>query len=195
MRIVLYAYTGRGRELKARLQSMLEKQGELVLELAVEEAFSCCDALIFIGATGIAVRRIAPLVRDKFQDPAVLSMDELGRHCISLLSGHVGGANLMAERIAGMIGAEAVISTATDLNHLFAVDLFAKENALWITDRVLARKISAALLRGVSIGFCSDFPVEGELPGELYRAEKREIAAGQEALSIAVTLSDAELGG
>lgn len=195
MRIVLYAYTDRGRELKARLQSMLEKQGELVLELAVEEAFSCCDALIFIGATGIAVRRIAPLVRDKFQDPAVLSMDELGRHCISLLSGHVGGANLMAERIAGMIGAEAVISTATDLNHLFAVDLFAKENALWITDRVLARKISAALLRGVSIGFCSDFPVEGELPGELYRAEKREIAAGQEALSIAVTLSDAELGG
>ena len=60
---------------------------------------------------------------------------------------------------------------------------------------MLAGKISAALLRGVSIGFCSDFPVEGELPGELYRAEKWEIAAGQEALSIAVALSDAEQGG
>jgi hypothetical protein len=75
------------------------------------------------------------------------------------------------------------------------VDLFAKKNDLRITNRVLAGKISAALLRGVSIGFCSDFPVEGELPGELYRAEKWEIAAGQEALSIAVALSDAEQRG
>ena len=105
------------------------------------EMFASMDALIFIGATGIAVRAIAPLVQDKFYDPAVLVMDELGQFCILLLSGHVGGANELAETISQLTGSQAVITTATDVNHQFAVDVFARKNGLKIADRELAKEI------------------------------------------------------
>ena len=128
------------------------------------EMFASMDALIFIGATGIAVRAIAPLVQDKFYDPAVLVMDELGQFCIPLLSGHVGGANELAETIRRLIGSQAVITTATDVNHKFAVDVFARKNGLKIADRELAKEISAELLTGRKVGFFTDFLWNGTLP-------------------------------
>lgn len=128
------------------------------------EMFASMDALIFIGATGIAVRAIAPLVQDKFYDPAVLVMDELGQFCIPLLSGHVGGANELAETISRLIGSQAVITTATDVNHKFAVDVFARKNGLKIADRELAKEISAELLTGRKVGFFTDFLWNGTLP-------------------------------
>ena len=128
------------------------------------EMFASMDALIFIGATGIAVRAIAPLVQDKFYDPAVLVMDELGQFCIPLLSGHVGGANELAETISRLIGSQAVITTATDVNHQFAVDVFARKNGLKIADRELAKEISAELLTGRKVGFFTDFLWNGTLP-------------------------------
>lgn len=76
--------------------------------------FKDCDALIFIGACGIAVRAIAPLVRSKLTDPAVVVCDETGRFVISLLSGHAGGANKLVEEISSFIGATSVITTASD---------------------------------------------------------------------------------
>ena len=128
------------------------------------EMFAAMDALIFIGATGIAVRAIAPLVQDKFYDPAVLVMDELGQFCIPLLSGHVGGANELAETISQLTGSQAVITTATDVNHKFAVDVFARKNGLKIADRELAKEISAELLTGRKVGFFTDFLWNGTLP-------------------------------
>ena len=128
------------------------------------EMFASMDALIFIGATGIAVRAIAPLVQDKFYDPAVLVMDELGQFCIPLLSGHVGGANELAETISQLTGSQAVITTATDVNHQFAVDVFARKNGLKIADRELAKEISAELLTGRKVGFFTDFLWDGTLP-------------------------------
>lgn len=128
------------------------------------EMFASMDALIFIGATGIAVRAIAPFVQDKFYDPAVLVMDELGQFCIPLLSGHVGGANELAETISRLIGSQAVITTATDVNHQFAVDVFARKNGLKIADRELAKEISAELLTGRKVGFFTDFLWNGTLP-------------------------------
>lgn len=128
------------------------------------EMFASMDALIFIGATGIAVRAIAPLVQDKFYDPAVLVMDELGQFCIPLLSGHVGGANELAETISQLTGSQAVITTATDVNHQFAVDVFARKNGLKIADRELAKEISAELLTGRKVGFFTDFLWNGTLP-------------------------------
>ena len=100
MRLAIYAYTERGEKQKAILKKALEQRENMVSELAVQEAFQSCELLIFIGATGIAVRKIAPYLKDKFSDPAVLCLDEHGMHCIALLSGHVGGANAAAVEIA-----------------------------------------------------------------------------------------------
>ena len=122
-----------------------------------KESFLRDDALIFVGACGIAVRSIAPYVRDKFQDPAVVCVDEAGQFVIPLLSGHVGGANRLAETVASGIGAVPVVTTATDVEKKFAVDVFAKDHGFVITDRKLAKEISADILAGEPVGVFSDF--------------------------------------
>ena len=104
----------------------LAEPGFLPLEKAVYgAAFSEMDALIFVGAAGIAVREIAPHVRDKRTDPAVLGLDERANFVIPLLSGHIGGANALARRLAAALGATAVVTTATDVNGKFSVDTWA----------------------------------------------------------------------
>lgn len=117
------------------------------------EQFQEKNALIFIGAAGIAVRAIAPFVRDKLSDSPVIAADEKGQFVIPLLSGHVGGANELAERIAAGIGAAAVITTATDVNHKFAVDVWAKQNLLTIPGEKKdgIKQISAKILRNERI--------------------------------------------
>lgn len=128
------------------------------------ERFADSDALVFIGATGIAVRAIAPHVRDKFSDPAVVSVDEAGQFAVPLLSGHVGGANDLAREVAAAAGARAVVSTATDVNGLFAVDEWARKQGLALVERQVAKEVSACLLDGGTVGFASDIAVEGALP-------------------------------
>ena len=180
MNIALTAFTRRGAALAERLRSLLAEEGhacalECPRRLAGELSrpggyervgdwagaqFPRQDALIFVGAAGIAVRAIAPYVRDKFTDPAVLSLDEAGRFVVPLLSGHVGGANDLARRVAQLLGAAPVVSTATDVNGLFAVDEWAVGHNLAITDRGLAKKVSAALLEGKRVGFASDLAVD-----------------------------------
>lgn len=147
-----------------------EETGETAyesLERWTAEAWKSREALIFVGACGIAVRAVAPHAADKFTDPAVVAIDEAGRYAVALLSGHVGGANALAERAAALTGGRAVITTATDVNGLFAVDVWAKERQLAIGDRILAKAVSAAVLEGKPIGFSSDFPTDGALPPEL----------------------------
>ena len=122
------------------------------------------DAVIFIGACGIAVRSIAPFVKSKKTDPAVLVADECGKFVISLLSGHLGGANELAALSADILEALPVITTATDLHRRFAVDVFAKKNNCAIFPMNAAKAVSAALLAGEAVGFYSDFPWDGELP-------------------------------
>ena len=128
----------------------------------VEEWFtkSEVDAIIFVGATGIAVRAIAPFIHGKAVDPAVLVIDEAGRYVISLLSGHLGGANALARTAATLIEAEPVITTATDAESAFAVDTFAKENGFLLTDLRKAKEVSAKVLRGEKLRIYSDIPME-----------------------------------
>lgn len=109
------------------------------------------DTLFFIGACGIAVRAIAPFVESKLSDSPVLVMDELGRFIIPMLSGHVGGANELAQDFAERMGATAVITTATDLNQKFAVDLFAKRNQFHIGNKEGIVKVSSKVLAGQEI--------------------------------------------
>ena len=115
------------------------------------EQMAAHHALIFIGACGIAVRAIAPWIMDKLHDSPVLVADEMGKYVIPLLSGHVGGANELAVRLAGALGAIPVITTATDLHDSFAVDIFAKRNDLRICNREGIARVSAKVLAGEEI--------------------------------------------
>ena len=128
------------------------------------DMFETKDAIVFIGAAGICVRAIAPFLKSKRHDPAVVIIDELGKYCIPILSGHLGGANELARLIAQKTGAEAVITTATDINGRFSVDVFAKNNRLKISDMALAKEISARLLANERVGFKSELKVNGPLP-------------------------------
>ena len=103
------------------------------------------DGLVLIMATGIVVRMIAPLLESKQSDPAVVVMDDAGRFAISLLSGHLGGANELAERCAFVCGARPVITTATDANNLPSFDLLAKEHG-WVIEDISRVKILNSLL-------------------------------------------------
>lgn len=157
------------------------------------EQFDKADGIIFIGACGIAVRSIAPYIVGKKTDPAVLVADECGKFVISLLSGHLGGANHLAVQAAEILGAAPVVTTATDLHQRFAVDVFAKENQCSIFHMKAAKEVSAALLANKEVGFYSEFPWTGELPrglaacGRSGNAESNE-PSGSLAVGIAVTI-------
>ena len=150
------------------LKEVSAQQVKEPLQQWAKRMFETKEAVVFIGASGIAVRAVAPWVEDKKDDPAVLVLDEQGKFCIPLLSGHLGGANELAGQISAGLGATPVLTTATDVNQRFAVDVFAKKNRLYISNMTLAKEISAKLLSGGSIGFISELPVEGELPEGLY---------------------------
>lgn len=126
--------------------------------------FQDTDAMIFVGSCGIAVRKIGPHVCSKLTDPAVVVVDELGKFVIPILSGHIGGANALAGRLAGELGAIPVITTATDIHHKFSVDTWAVENGCKISALGMAKAVSAAILEG-DVPLCSDFPIVTGLPG------------------------------
>lgn len=151
--------------------------------------FAESDAIIFIGACGIAVRSIAPFVSSKKTDPAVVAIDEQGKFAISLLSGHIGGANELTEEISNLLHATPVITTATDINNKFAVDVFAKTNGCYISDMTMAKEISAALVNGNSVGFASDFPWVGEIPKELQLLDEEDETKEKPEMGIYVTNS------
>lgn len=125
------AFTDRGEALARDLaralggEAMRSGKPETLREWT-EKRFVSGGALVFIGAVGIAVRAIAPYVDKKWKDPAVVAVDECGRFAIPLLSGHLGGANRLARAIAELCGATPVVTTATDLHGLFAVDDWAR---------------------------------------------------------------------
>jgi cobalt-precorrin 5A hydrolase/precorrin-3B C17-methyltransferase len=112
----------------------------------VPELWNKHKALIFIMAAGIVVRTIAPLIKDKTADPAVVVLDEKGRFAISLLSGHLGGANEIAEEIADFLKGNAVITTASDINNMPSIDLWARENDLALEDREIIPHIAIRFL-------------------------------------------------
>ena len=112
--------------------------------------------LVFIGACGIAVRAIAPCITNKLYDSPVLVMDEEGNYIIPILSGHIGGANEIAGKIAKKIGSIPIITTATDINGKFAIDLFAKRNSLYIENKDGIAKVSSKILAGKEITIAID---------------------------------------
>ena len=174
MKLSVISFTENGKQLSECIVKLLEKELEIKLYTKCEagikddiysdilflkksvgdwakERMQEQNALLFIGACGIAVRAVAPHLTDKLHDVPVLVMDEKGKYVIPILSGHMGGANDLANHIAEKTGAEAVITTATDLNKKFAVDLFAKRNRLYIANKDGIVKVSSKVLAGKEI--------------------------------------------
>jgi cobalt-precorrin 5A hydrolase len=106
---------------------------------------------IFIAAAGIVVRAISPHLKSKDRDPAVIVLDQEGKYVISLLSGHLGGANDLARKVAPLTGGEAVITTATDTAGVPSMDLLAKEKGLAIFNLEAVKSVNMALLMGETI--------------------------------------------
>lgn len=151
----IFSYTDKGKALAEELERFLASQNNI---RALDEA------LIFVGAVGIAVRKITPIVKDKLTDPAVIVVDEMGKFVIPILSGHVGGANELAYIIAEHLGAIPVITTATDLNSVIAFDEMAASNGLDIVNRDNIKKVSGGLLKGkpVNVAIDDDVVITGD---------------------------------
>ena len=170
-RCALYAFTDKGltraREIAAGLglptvlHSTRSSNAEGIVHIPVQDFDSRLaanwaqfDAHIFIGATGIPFRKAAPLLRDKSIDPAVLACPESGSHVIALTSGHFGGTNRLARRIARITGGQAVIGSPADVNSLPAFDEAAAQEHARILNPEAVRALNAALLDGSPIAFC-----------------------------------------
>ncbi|MBQ2962088.1 cobalt-precorrin 5A hydrolase [Methanobrevibacter sp.] len=175
MKVSIIAFTDNGMEIAYTLSNSLSEDNDISFtrcgkgELSVwtEEHFSDSDALIFIGAIGIALRAIAPYIRTKTKDPAVVVVDELGQFSIPVLSGHIGGANELALQMADILDAIPVITTATDINNVFAIDTWAKSQGLQILNPQCIKLVSSKLLKGEAIHIKSDYPIQGNVPNNV----------------------------
>jgi len=152
MIIRVCAFTTEGWKLIETLQTHLpsvlfepKEQNEDV-DTWVKRGFELNAPILFVGAMGIAVRKIAPYVNSKLTDSPVIVMDEKGRFVVPVLSNHVGGANRIADLIAEAIGGQLVITTATDVQKAFAVDVFATDNGLKIVNKDAIKRVSSKLL-------------------------------------------------
>lgn len=188
-------FTEKGKGLADRIEESMKDLSFLRYDKTCEltefcgEAFEEAAPIVFIGAMGIAVRTIVPFVKDKLTDSPVVVMDELGMHVIPILSGHVGGANELAVKIGEATGCTPVITTATDLNGAFSVDLFAKENNLEIENREGIAKVSTKALSGKPITISiKDYPPKGKVD-VLVSDEK---AAGEASINLAPMPDGAE---
>lgn len=172
-RAAIIHYTDRGAETARQIAEVLREDhalGQYRSRCNVGELFGTVDALIFVGACGIAVRAIAPYIKSKVSDPAVIVTDERGLNVISLISGHIGGANELTRRIAAAIGANAVITTATDVNRRFAADEWAARQGLCIASMQAAKRFAMEILKR-DLPLHSDFPLRGSLPDGLFLSE------------------------
>ena len=129
-----------------------------------KDRFDEHSAIIFVSATGIAVRTVADFLNDKLKDSPVLVIDDMGRFVIPIISGHAGGANKLAVTLAGLIDAIPVITTATDGHGAFSADVFAAENGLRIVNREGIKKVSAKAIEGKAITLSvKDYPPKEEV--------------------------------
>ena len=195
MRAAVFALTDGGAALAARLCAALDGEAQLYLperlngsaptaehtayfahlSAAMTTAFSRYDALVCVMATGIVVRTFALCVRSKLYDPAVIVFDEQGRHGISLLSGHVGGANDLTRTLCAAVGADPVITTATDVTGVLAPDAVAARLALRPVPKSAIQVLNTALMAGEEVHYY----IDSDLPqAAFYEAQLREQEIG-----------------
>ncbi len=177
MRYAIISVSKLGAELGARVKAGISGEGTLYERTGSEsgekaeyfnrtlaltsQIFNQYDGILFIMATGIAVRAIAPHVVSKASDPAVLVMDECGKHCISLLSGHLGGANAWTREVAAAVGADPVITTATDVHERCAPDDVAREMMMRVEPLGALKPVNSIIAEGKRFAWFLDEETEG----------------------------------
>lgn len=176
MRIACLSFTEKGKELGDKLKKIGKESKSYVIhhyfngeveggiKNLLNYAWIEYDGFVFISSTGIAIRMINPYIRDKTIDPAVVVIDDCGRFSISLLSGHLGGANELAGWIGKKINAISVITTASDNRNIEVVDLFAQKNNYYIEDMKSVTKITAMMVNGKTIAFYSEDDIAIDYP-------------------------------
>ena len=174
------AFTAKGEALAHRLAEALPGSvsrcgGDVTLKGWTAEHFAQDEALIFVGAVGIAVRAIAPHCRSKAADPAVVVVDEGGNFAVPLLSGHLGGANALARALAKR-AARCRSSRRPPTSTAFAVDLWAKAQNCAVLEPERIKRVSGALLAGQTVRYWSPWPVAGEAPAGWKKADAPEAA-------------------
>ena len=131
MKIAIVPISIESRKVARKLLTTLSGEVELLARSEVRESFHAYDAFVFVSALGICVRTIAPVIGDKYTDPAVVCVDSIGKNVIAVLSGHKGGANLLTKEVAALLGANPVITTQSDIQGLWALDTF-EEQFDWV---------------------------------------------------------------
>lgn len=157
-KIAYFYLTSQGQELAGKLCKQVPgtMYGKDDFKKNMREAFQTCDALVCIMATGIVVRTLAPMLIHKASDPAVVVFDQKGQFAISLLSGHLGGANELTGRLARICGAIPVITTATDVEKKISFDVFAKKHHLAIENIQNLKYISSQVVEGGRVDVITD---------------------------------------
>ena len=178
MKLAYLSFTEKGRQLAGRLAAALGGTAQRCgascsLEAWTAAHFSQSDGLVYVGAAGIAVRAIAPHLKSKTTDPAVVVVDECARYAIPILSGHLGGANDLARAIGRVCGALPVLTTATDVNGVFAVDEWAKRQNCLVLNPERIKTVSAKLLAGGTVTVQSSWPIAGQPPWNVCQTEDR----------------------
>ncbi len=178
MRVGILALSVGGRKLAEKLRQSLKESTHLKVEGGVVSTFARhwpqFDGFICIMASGIVVRAIADLLEDKTRDPCVVVVDQKGQFAISLLSGHLGGGNGLAEKVASISGGVAVITTASDTLGLPALDLWARDNHMFADAKTLTR-LSSKLVNCGGLKVFSEVQVD-TLPQGLLQVESAEEA-------------------
>ena len=179
-KLFFLAFTERGFGLAGKLAALTGGEACLSAQAGgvhswTSAHFNQADALVYVGAAGIAVRAIAPFIKSKTTDPAVIVIDEGGSFIIPVLSGHLGGANDLARELASAAGGIPVITTATDVNGRFAVDEWAKRQNCAVKNPSRIRMVSSKILSGETVKVWSRWPVQGDAPEFVRPADEKEM--------------------
>ena len=175
-RPVVFYITGGGHDLARRISGLYPDAELLKFNTSVFAGkWPDAENIICIMATGIVVRAMASLLENKKTDPAVVVLDEKGKYAVSIVGGHLGGANALAQEIADYLGAYAVITTASDVQGKIALDLWAQEKNLYIEDFEKLKKLSTRIVNGKKIRVCSDCPCgEDRMPDEFIMVKSKD---------------------
>ena len=152
MKIAIVPVSEEGRKLAERISSLLVEENRMIKRGEVSSLFHQFDAFAFIGAMGICVRTIAPLIHDKHTDPAVVCVDSMGRNVVSVLSGHIGGANEFALLLASLLGAAPIITTQSDNQGIWTLDTLAERFHWSLVDEQLMNRVIFAFVNQKPVG-------------------------------------------